>query len=87
MQSDTAIRNFEIHYSVNLLDLHLSIPNGLLSSNFYGRYYEFDFDTVNFPFFDVTFSILPLTGIIFLNLFDLLECLIMCLTSMSVTEF
>ena len=34
----------------------------------------------------VTFPVLPLTGFIFLNLFDLLECLVMWLISMSVIK-
>ena len=44
----------------------------------------FDFDIVNFPFLDgdVPRSVLPLTGFTFLNLFGLLECLVMWLISM-----
>ena len=34
------------------LDLHLSIANGFVSSNFFNNRDHFDFDIVNFPFFD-----------------------------------
>ena len=39
-----------------------------------------------FPFWMGTFSVLPLTVFTFLNLFDLLECLVMWLTSMYVIK-
>ena len=55
-----------------LLDLHLSISNGFVSSTIYDKRDDFDFDIVNFPFLTVTFCILPLTGFTFLNLFGLL---------------
>ena len=42
------------------------------------------FDIVNFPFWMVTFPVLPLTGFTFLSLFGLLECLVLWLTSMPV---
>ena len=59
------------------LDLYLSISNGFVSSKIYDKRDDFDFDIVNFPFLMVTFPVLPLTGFTFLNLFDLLECLVM----------
>ena len=34
------------------LDLHLSIPNGFVSSKIYDKCDDFDFDTVNFPILD-----------------------------------
>ena len=34
------------------LDLHLSISNGFVSSKFYDKRGDFNFDTVNFPFLD-----------------------------------
>ena len=70
------------------LDLHLSISNGFVSSKIYDKRDDFDFDIVNFPFLDghVTFPVLPLTGFIFLNLFGLLECLVMWLISMPVIK-
>ena len=58
-------------------DLHLSISNGFVSSNIYDNFDDFDFDISKFPFLDVTFPVLPLTEFTFLNLFDLLECLVL----------
>ena len=40
----------------------------------------FNFDVVNFPFFDGEFLALHLTGFIYHSLFGLLECLVMSLT-------
>ena len=34
------------------LDLHLSISNGFVSSKIYDKHGDFDFDIVDFPFFD-----------------------------------
>ena len=69
------------------LDLHLTISNGFVSSKIYDKRDDFDFDIVDFPFFwMVTFPVLPLTGFIFLNLFGLLECLVMWLISMPVIK-
>ena len=34
------------------LDLHLSIPNGFVSSKIYDKRDDFDFDIVNCPFLD-----------------------------------
>ena len=34
------------------LELHLSIPNGFVSSKIYDTRDDFDFDRVNFPFLD-----------------------------------
>ena len=68
------------------LDLHLSISNGFVSSKIYDKRDDFDFDIVNFPFWMVTFPVLPLTGSTFLNLFGLLECLVMWLISMPVIK-
>ena len=65
-------------------DLHLSISNGFVSSKIYDKRDDFDFDIVTFDI--VTFPILPLTGFIFLNLFGLLECLVMWLISMPVIK-
>ena len=61
----------------SFLDLHLSISNGFVSSKFMINAMT-DFDTVFFLFFWMgTFPVLPLTMLTFLNLFDLLECLVM----------
>ena len=53
------------------LDLHLSIPNGLVSSKIYDKLDDFDFDIVNFPFLDGDVPVLPLTEFTFLSLFRL----------------
>ena len=37
---------------VSILDLHLSISNGVVSSKIYDKRDDFDFDLVNFPFLD-----------------------------------
>ena len=63
------------------LDLHLSFSNGFVSSKIYDKRDDFDFDIVNFTFF-----VLPLTGFTFLNLFGLLECLVMWLISVPVIK-
>ena len=66
------------------LHLHLSISNGFVSSKIYDK--RDDFDIVIFHFWMVTFPFLPLTGFTFLNLFGLLECLVMWLISMPVIK-
>ena len=40
------------HTEAPFLDLHLSISNGFVSSKIYYQRHDFDFDVVNFPFFD-----------------------------------
>ena len=60
------------------LDLLSSISNGFVSSKIYDKRDDFDFDIVNiFLFWAGTFPVLPLTVFTFLNLFDLLEFLVM----------
>ena len=61
------------------LDLHLSISNGFVSSKIYDKRDDFDFDIVNFPLLDGE-------GVTFLNLFGLLECLVMWLISTPVIK-
>ena len=56
------------------LDLHLSISNGFASSKIYDKRGDFDFDVVNFPFWDGDVPRSTSTGFTFLNLFGLLEC-------------
>ena len=63
------------------LDLHLSISNGFVSSKIYDKRDDFDFDIVTVPFLDG-----DVTGLTFLNLFGLLECLVMWLISMPVIK-
>ena len=68
------------------LDLHLCISNGFVSSKIYDKRDDFDFDLVISHFWMLMFPVLPLTGLIFLNLFGLLECLFMRLISMPVIK-
>ena len=68
------------------LDLHLSISNGFVSSKIYNKRDDFDFDIVNFPFLDGDVPRSTTYGVIFLNLFGLLECLVMWLISMPVIK-
>ena len=50
---------------VPFLDLHLSISNRFVSSKFYDKRDDFDFDIVIFHFWMVTFLVLPFTGLHF----------------------
>ena len=70
------------------LDLNLSITNGIVSSKIYDKRDDFNFEIVNFPFLDgdVPRSFLPMVYI-FLNLFVLLECALMLMTSTTETYF
>ena len=61
------------------LDLHLSVANGFVSSKFYDKRDDFDFDIVNFPFLMVTFLVVLLMVFTFRNLLGLLESAIMLL--------
>ena len=63
-----------------LLDLHLSVSNGFVSSKIYDKRDDFDFDIVNFPFL-VTFLVVLLMVYTFRNLLGLLESAIMLQTS------
>ena len=68
------------------LDLYLSISNGFVSSKIYDKPDDFDFDIVNFPFLDSDVLRSTSYGLTFLNLFSLLECLVMWLISMPVIK-
>ena len=59
------------------LDLYLSFSNGFVSSKIYDKRDDFDFDIVNFPFLDAYVPCSTSYGITFLNIFGLLECLVM----------
>ena len=69
------------------LDLNLSITNGIVSSKMYNKQDDFNFGIVNFPFLDgdVPRS-LPMVYI-FISLFVFLECVLMLMTSTTVTYF
>ena len=71
-------------YKAPLLDLHLSVSNGFVSSKIYDKRNDFDVDIVNFPFLDG--DVPRSTGFTFLNLFGLLECLVVWLISMPVIK-
>ena len=59
------------------LDLNLSISIGFVSSKIYDKRDDFDFDIAIFPFWIVMFHVFHLMECIFLNLKDLLKCVVM----------
>ena len=70
------------------LDYNLSITNGIVSSKIYDKRDDFNFEIVNFPFLDGDVPCFPSYGIyIFLSLFVLQECVLMLMTSTTVTYF
>ena len=46
-----------------LLDLNLSITNGIVSSKFYDKLDDFNFEIVNFPFLDGDVPCYPFYGV------------------------
>ena len=68
------------------LDLHLSISNGFVSSKIYDKRDDFDFDMVNLPFLDGDVPRSTSYGLTLLNLFGLLECLVIWLISITVIK-
>ena len=64
----------------SFLDLRLSTSDGFVKTTFYDKRDDLDFDMVNFPFLDGDLPRSTSYGVIFLNLFDLLECLVMLMT-------
>ena len=69
------------------LDLNLSISKGIVSSKIYDKWDNFNFEKVNFPFFDGDVP-RPLPMVyIFLSLFVLIECILMLLTSTTENYF
>ena len=72
----------------SFLDLHLSILDGFVKTKIYDKRDYFDFDIVNFPFLDGDVPRSASYGVFsFLNLFDLLEFLVMLMTLILVTRF
>ena len=71
----------------SFLDLHLSISDGFVRTKIYDKRDDFDFDSVNFPFLDGDFLVRHPMVFIFLNLFDLLEFLVMLMTLILVIRF
>ena len=64
----------------SFLDLHLSISDGFVKTKIYDKRDDFDFDIVHFPFLDGEVPRSASMVFIFLNLFDLLEFLVMLMT-------
>ena len=52
----------------HFLSLHLTISNGFVSSKIYDKRDDFDFDIVKFPFWMVTFHVVPFMECIFFSL-------------------
>ena len=72
----------------SFLDLHLSISNGFVKTKIYDKQDDFDFYIVHFPFLDGDVPRSASYGVfIFLNLFDLLEFLLMLMTLILVIRF
>ena len=69
------------------LDLHLSISDGFVKTKIYDKRDDFDFDIVNCPFLDGDVLVRHPMVFIFLNLFDLLEFLVMLITLILVIRF
>ena len=77
-----------IHLKANIsdteapfLDLHLSVSNGFVSSKIYDKRDDFDFDALNFPFWDGDVPRRASMVYTFRNLLGLLESAIMLQTS------
>ena len=51
MRNSTTVEQSQ-YLEAPLLDLHLSVTNGFVSSKIYDKRDDFDFDIVNFPFLD-----------------------------------
>ena len=71
----------------SFLDLHLPILDGFVKTKIYDKRDDFDFDIVNFPYLDGMFLVRHPMVFIFLNLFDLLEFLVMLVTLILVIRF
>ena len=70
-----------------VLDLNLSITNGIVSSKIYDKRDDFNFEIINSHFLMKMFlALLPMVYI-FLSLFVLLECVLMLMTSTTETYF
>ena len=69
------------------LDLNLSISNGIVSTKIYDKWDDFNLEIVNFQFLggDVP-RLLPVVYI-FLSLFVLQECVLMLISSKTLTYF
>ena len=70
-----------------LLDLNLSITNGIVSSKIYDKRDDFNFEIVNFPFLDGDVPRSPSYVVYISQLIVLLECALMLMTSTTETYF
>ena len=67
--------------------MHLSITIDIVSTKFYVKRDNFDFEIVNFPFYNMISHTLYPMQLIFLNSSDFLEHLVMQLTSTLAINF
>ena len=66
--------------------LNLCISNGTVSTKIYDKRDDFNFDTVNFPFWMAMFPGVPHMGYTYLNLFDSLDLLQILMTLTAVIK-
>ena len=86
--SELQLNKANVSYAeASFLDLHLSISDGFVKTKIYDKRDDFDFDTVNFLFKMVMFLVRHPMVFIFLNLFDLLEFLVMLMTLILVIRY
>ena len=69
------------------LDLNLPVTNGIVSSKIYDKLDDFNFEIVNFPFLDGDVIRSPSYGVYISQLFVLLECTLMLMTSTTEIYF
>ena len=69
------------------MDLHSSISDGFVKTKIYDKRNVFDFDIVNYPFLDRDVTRRHPMVFIFLNLFVLLDFLVMLMTLILVIRF
>ena len=70
----------------SLLDLNLSITNGIVSSKIYDKRDDLNFEIVNCPFLDGDVPHSPSYGV-FISQIILLECVLMLMTSITENYF
>ena len=70
-----------------ILDLNLSITNGIVSSKSYDKRDNLNFEIVNFPFLDLDVPRSLSKWSIFLSLLVLQECVLMLMTSTTETYY
>ena len=70
-----------------LLDLNLSVTNGIFSSKIYDKRHDFNFEIVNFPCLDGDVPRSPSYGVYISQLIRLQEFVLMLMTSTTETYF